>query len=117
MLAAADKADVLRQVVERELNEVKYRRAAEWFEYLRKLIGVPGPAADEVGRVAEAKAGRDILVHAQGVTNAVYVAKAGAAARYAPGDILELPEPYLRGTADLFSKLAGELSAGAAAKA
>lgn len=117
VLGAADKSDVLRLVVERELNEVKYRRVADWFEYLRKLVAAPGPTDDELAGLAEAKAGRDILVHAQGIVNAVYVAKSGTQARYTIGDVLELPEPYLRATASLFDKITGDVSAAVIAKA
>lgn len=117
VLRAADAGEVLRLVVERELNEVTYRRVADWFEYLRKLVSAPGPTADEVAALAEIKASRDILVHAQGVVNAVYVAKAGANARYAAGDVLELPEPYFRASSDLLEKLVGDVTAGVASKA
>lgn len=117
VLSAADKTAVLQLVVERELNEVKYRRVADWFEYLRKLVSVSGPTDEEVARLSEIKAGRDILVHAQGVVNAVYLAKAGARARYVIGDILELPEPYFRNASDLIEKLTADLAAAVAAKA
>lgn len=117
VLAAPDRAAVLQGVIDRELNDVKYRRVADWFDYLRKLVSVPGPSDDEVGGLAEAKAGRDILVHNKGIVNAVYVAKAGAKARYVPGDILELPDPYFRTVADLIDKVAADTTAAVAARA
>lgn len=117
VLAAADTATVLQGVIDRELNEVKYRKVAEWFEYLRKLVGVPGPSADQVAGLAEAKASRDILVHGKGIVNPVYLAKAGAKARHAVGDVLELPDPYVRTTFGLVETVVGDVAATVASKA
>lgn len=117
VLRAADAGAVLQLVVERELNEVTYRRVADWFDYLRKLVSAPGPTADEVAALVEIKASRDILVHAQGIVNPVYVAKTGANARYAVGDVLELPEPYFRASSDLLEKLVADVTASVVAKA
>ena len=114
---ALDRDAVLQGVIGRELNDVKYRRVADWFEYLRKLVKAAVVTDDEVAQLAEIKASRDILVHAQGVVNAVYVAKAGANSRYEAGDILELPEPYFRASSDLLEKLTADVTAAAASKA
>jgi hypothetical protein len=108
VLSAPDKGEVLRLVIERELNEVKYKRVAEWFEYQKRLVNAPVLSTDETDALAELKAGRDILVHASGVVNAVYVAKSGSRARYAIGDYLELPDPYLRGCFDLLEKVTAD---------
>lgn len=108
---------VLQGVIGRELNDVKYRRVAEWVEYLRKLVKVAVVTDDEAARLAEVKASRDILVHSQSVANAVYVAKAGGSSRYAAGDILELPEPYVRASSDLIEKVVADVTAAVAAKA
>jgi hypothetical protein len=117
VLSATDKAAVLQLVIERELNEVTYRRVADWFEYLRKLITITGPTADEIASLAEIKASRDILVHAQGIVNPVYVAKSGAKARYVAGDILELPEPYFRSASDLMEMVTADVAAAVVLKA
>lgn len=107
---------VLQGVIGRELNDVKYRRVADWVEYLRKLVKVAVATDDEVAQLAEIKASRDILVHAQGVVNAVYVAKTGANRGYEAGDILELPEPYFRASSDLLEKLTADVTAAVATK-
>jgi hypothetical protein len=117
VLDAADTAAVLRGVIEKELNDVKYRRVADWFDYLRRLVGVPGPSDDAVADLAEAKAGRDILVHNKGVVNAVYAAKAGVKSRYAPGDILELPDPYFRDVTDRVEAVVADTAAAVAGRA
>lgn len=112
-----DRDTFLQSVIGRELNDVKYRRVAEWVEYLRKLVKVSVVTDDEAAQLAEVKAARDILVHSQGVVNAVYLAKAGDRARYAAGDILELPEPYFRASSDLLEKLTADVTAAVAARA
>ncbi|MBA4063314.1 MAG: hypothetical protein C0501_06300 [Isosphaera sp.] len=117
VLDAPDKDAVLRGVIEKELNDVKYRRVADWFDYLRKLVGVPGPSADAAAELAEAKAGRDVLVHNKGVVNAVYAAKAGVKSRYAPGDILELPDPYFRDVTDRVEAVVADTAAAVAGRA
>lgn len=117
VLAAPDTATVLQGVIERELNEVKYRKVSEWFDYLRRLVGVPGPSPDQVAALAEAKASRDILVHGKGLVNPVYLAKAGAKARYVVGDVLELPDPYVRATFGLVETVVGDVSTTVATKA
>ena len=86
-------------------------------ELTRKLVSVPGPTDDEGATLAEVKASRDILVHSQSVVNAVYLAKAGAKARYAVGDILELPEPYFRASSDLIEKVTADVTAAVAGRA
>jgi hypothetical protein len=116
ILAAPDKAAVLQGVIDRELNDVKYRRVADWFDFMRKLVSVPGPSDDETAGLAEVKASRDVLVHNKSVVNAVYVAKSGAKARYAAGDILELPDPYFRGAFDLIDKVVADITAAVATR-
>lgn len=112
-----DRDTFLQGVIGRELNDVKYRRVTEWVEYLRKLVKVAVVTDDEAAQLAEIKASRDILVHSQSVVNAVYLAKAGPRARYAIGDILELPEPYFRASSDLIEKLTADVSAAVATRA
>jgi hypothetical protein len=41
------------------------------------------------------KAARDCLEHNRGVINQDYLNKAGTAARYAEGDLIQIDEPYL----------------------
>ena len=81
VLAAPDKDAITLTVVDRELNDLKYRRLADWFTYLDQLVHLGCPTADEIERLAETKASRDILVHNKGVVNATYLAKAGGRLR------------------------------------
>ena len=72
---APDIATVVLAVVDRELNEIKYERVADWFAYLERLAKLGVPTGEEIERLAEIKAGRDILVHNKGVVNATYLSK------------------------------------------
>lgn len=77
-------------------------------------MGSPSP--DEIENLAEIKAARDLLVHSRGVVNPTYLSKAGAKARFAENDRLEITEPYLRETWLLIRKVVDETSAAAIAK-
>jgi hypothetical protein len=96
VLKASDKAAIILTVVERELNELKYERITDWFARLEELTRFGCPTTDEIERLAEIKASRDILVHNNGIANAIYVAKAGRYARCQDGDKLDIPEQYHR---------------------
>ena len=73
VLKAPDKAAILLTVVDKELNELKYERLGEWFAYLERLANFGCPTADEIEQLAEIKASRDVLVHINGMANAIYV--------------------------------------------
>lgn len=110
VLKAPDIATVVLGVVDRELNEIKYERVADWFANLERLAKLGVPTADEVERLAEIKAGRDILVHNKGIVNATYLAKAGRGARFAVGQKLEIDVPYHLASWESINKLVRDLS-------
>ena len=108
---------VVRSVVDKELNELKYERVADWFAYLEKLVklGCPNPAIIE--QLAEIKATRDILVHNQGIANATYISKSGALARCREGEELTLPETYHRASWQTIRSLVQDMTTAAVSKA
>lgn len=116
VLQAPDKAALTLAVVDRELNELKYERVAEWFAYLERLAKLGCPTAAEVGRLAEIKASRDILAHNKGVANAIYVAKAGKLARCETEEPLEISEKYLRESWETIRKVVRDVSTAAVKK-
>ena len=116
VLKASDKAAIVLAVVDKELNELKYERLADWFAYLDRLVKLGCPT-DEIERLAEIKASRDILVHNKGIANAAYVSKAGRRARYRDGEPLEISEPYHRESWETIKKVVSDISAAAIAKA
>ena len=112
-----DRESILRVIVDRELDRLKYRRLAGWFEYLEKRAGLGVPGRDEIEGLAEIKAARDIIAHNRGSVNATYLAKSGPRARHAEGDRLEITEPYLKGAWTLIARVVDDTSAAAIAKA
>lgn len=117
VLDAPDKESIALAVVNRELNDVLYERPAGWFAYLDKLVKLDRPTADEIERLTEAKASRDVIVHAQGVVGKTYLLKAGQLARFAEGRRIDLPEPYHRAIYELLLEVVAAVSDAAAAKA
>lgn len=111
-----DKNAIVLSVVDKELNELKYERLADWFVYLERLAKLECPTADEIEQLAEIKASRDILVHNHGIANAIYVSKSGTRARYLDGDKLDVPEQYHRESWQMINKVVRDVSIAAIAK-
>lgn len=116
ILDAPDKESITLLVVDKELNEVLYERPAAWFGYLEGRVKLGCPSADEIARLAEAKATRDVLVHGRGVAGKIYESKAGKLARYRDGERIEIPEPYHRATWELVRTMVADISDAATAK-
>jgi hypothetical protein len=96
-----------------ELNEIKYRSLKEWFDFLGETVNLGCPTEEEIEQLAEIKVSRDILVHSNGVVNETYTRKAGDRARFAPRQMLDIPEPYHRESWLLIKKIINDI-AGAA---
>lgn len=77
-------------------------------------LGCPTP--DEIERIAEAKASRDVLVHSRGIAGKTYESKAGRLARYKDGQRIDIPEHYHRDTWELVRKVITDISNAAIAK-
>ena len=116
ILDAPDKDAITQHVVEKELNDVMYRRPAEWFLYLESKMKLGCPTADEIGRIAEAKASRDLLVHNRGIAGKTYELKAGAFARCKVGERIKISEHYHNETWQLLRKVVADISDGCLTK-
>jgi len=117
VLKAADKNEIVLAVVDKQLNEIKYKRVADWFDYLDRLVKLGCPTPDEIDALAEMKASRDVLVHNRGIANPTYLGKAGSRARCQDGELLEVPEPYHRQSWELTRKMIGDIAEAAIQKA
>lgn len=117
ILQVGDTNIILQNVIDRELNSLKYEKLADWFVYLDKLVHLGCPAPADIEALAEIKASRDILTHNRGLVNPIYLAKAGSKARFQDGERLELPELYHRTSWELVKTVVSDLGAAAAAKA
>jgi len=117
VLDAPDKDAITSRVVSKEVNEILYDRPTGWFEYLEDKAKLGCPTQDEIGKIAEAKASRDVLVHNRGVASKTYESKAGAIGRYKEGQRIDIPEHYHRETWELLRKVVTDISNAAIAKA
>lgn len=93
-----------------------YDRPTGWFAYLEDRAKLGCPTPDEIEKIAEAKASRDVLVHNRGVAGKTYESKAGKLARYKDGQRVEILEPYHRQTWELIRKVVTDISNAAIAK-
>jgi hypothetical protein len=116
ILNAPDKIAIILTVVDKELNELKYERLADWFAYLDRLTNLGCPTKVEIENLAEIKASRDILVHNNGIANATYVSKAGILARKKDGEKLDIPDQYHRESWEVINKVVRDVSAAAIGK-
>jgi hypothetical protein len=115
-LSVPDRASLVAFLVERELNELKYKRVTDWFERLHGVVTISCPNDDEISHYAEVKASRDILVHNAKVVNKVYLDKAGQHARYPLNALMEIPGHYHRESWLLIKKIVSDVSAATKAK-
>ena len=67
------------------------------------------PSADEIARLAAAKATREVILHNRGVANEVYVAKSGRLARYALDEFIDVLDPYFNDIHELLLKVGDDL--------
>jgi hypothetical protein len=117
ILEATDKDAIIVMMVNKELHELSYSKTADWFKYLGNLVNLSCPAADEIDRIVEAKASRDILVHNSAMANKTYESKAGRLARFKDGERIDIPEHYHRQTWELIRKVVSDISNAGIAKA
>lgn len=116
ILDAPDKDAITYHVVSREVNEIMYERPSSWFAYLEDRAKLGCPTTDEIDRIAEAKALRDVLVHNRGVANKIYELKAGRFARYKDGQQIDIFDPYHHQIWELLRKVVADVSNAAVAK-
>jgi hypothetical protein len=116
ILDAPDKDAIIDLAVAKELGDVLYDRPTGWFAYLEERAKLGCPTPDEIDRIAEAKASRDVLVHSRGVASKTYAAKAGRLARCPIGQRIEITEQYHREAWELLRKVVRDVSDAAIAK-
>jgi hypothetical protein len=117
VLDLPDKDALIQLVVRKELNDLLYKKPAEWIAYLHEKVKLGCPSDGEIRRIAEAKASRDVLMHHRGIANKTYEAKAGELARFRDGERIEIPKDYHRETWELIRKVVSDISDAAAKRA
>src|SRR5262245_15323876 len=116
VLNARDREEIISGVILKQLNDLKYEQLREWFTALNKAVKLGCPTKDEIDRLAEIKATRDVLEHNAGVVNETYVRKAGRKARYAPGDHVEVDDTYHLESWQLMKKVVADIAAASVSK-
>ncbi len=92
--AAQTREEILMELVNLELSELKYRSVSDWFVYLEKLVSECKVAQDKISIIAEAKATRDLIVHNGGKIDRTYLCKTGDRARGKLGDTVSVAGRY-----------------------
>lgn len=111
-----DKDAIVASVVQKEVHELTFQRVSDWFEYLARIAKLGCPIQDEIERLAEIKASRDVLVHNNAIANPIYISKSMGRARFAVGDTLELPEQYHRESWQLIKQVVTDVAGAAISK-
>ncbi|TAJ93212.1 MAG: hypothetical protein EPO31_03100 [Gammaproteobacteria bacterium] len=99
------KEEIIWKLIDRELNEIKYKNVVEWFDYLNKMVTLPEIDSQDIEKISEAKAARDILVHNSGIINQIYINKSGGSARFTIGQKIDVSGDYTRDIWQLFVEL------------
>lgn len=116
VLNSVDRQAIIKSVVEKHLLELAYSRLPKWFSYMEDRVKLGCPSSDEIERLSEIKATRDVFVHAGGIANEVYVDKSMGRARVASGEQLTIPDTYHRESWELIRKVVTKISGRAIAK-
>jgi hypothetical protein len=117
IVAAADKAAMLRPLIDQVVLGMAYKRPAEWFKQLDAIVTLNCPGAVEIEQFAEFKATRDVFAHNRGIVSQTYLDKTGPTARAPLGNPLQLPDSYLHDSWRLCRKIVADVGTAATAKA
>ena len=110
VLQSADKAEIVRSVVQKEVGDLAYERVDAWFKYLENTANLGCPSQDQIAQLAEIKASRDVLVHNKAVAHSIYVDKSMGRARCQAGEMLEIPEHYHRESWQLIRQVISDIA-------
>jgi hypothetical protein len=106
VLDATDLDEVIDNLIDEKIISLFYGSPQKQFEYFKRVFQF-NLEEDVVNNYIELKATRDLLVHADGIVNHVYVEKAGSYARAEVGQRVELDAKYFQNTIRYCKKLVG----------
>jgi hypothetical protein len=95
LLHLRDCTPILGGLIERTVRDLTYERPEKSFRSIDSRVSLGCPDASQRAKLCEMRAARDCLEHNRGVINRDYLDKAGSAARYAEGELVQIDEPYL----------------------
>jgi hypothetical protein len=84
---------IIEESTRERLQRITYASPTEYLDQLSSILG-KGLTPKAMQLFSEAKASRDIIVHAQSIVDERYVKKAGPLARARVGDRLPIDLPY-----------------------
>jgi hypothetical protein len=114
ILNLPNKEAIIEAIAEQGANAIIYDKPANWFSKIEKFAKLNVPVPNEIERIVEAKATRDLLIHNRGVVNATYLEKAGKAPRYKNiGDRVSVSSQYHGEIWQLFKKVVDDMSTAA----
>ena len=111
LIDCSSREEVIDTVIRRDLVSLFYAPPSLQMEYLQAVAGVELDS-NIVAQWIEIKATRDTIVHNSGVSNAIYVRKAGALARAKDGDPLPMTDEYFGAALALMKSFVGKITSG-----
>lgn len=103
--------EIVDERIRQRLHRVMYAKPTDYLSYLCAILQLK--IDDEtVGKFSEAKATRDVIVHANGRANQIYVEKAAPLARATDGQRLDVGQPYFDACVATMKRLIGETNDG-----
>ncbi len=118
VLKCSSKAEIIATLVDEQVHRLQYKSLPKWFEYVEKRVHLGCPTNDEIERLTEIKATRNILVHNKGIANAIYVDKDGnPRARVSVGEKVEVREDYHHESWQLIKQVITDIAEAGVAKA
>jgi len=116
IFSASTLEEVRQQIIDRHILDLAYGKLSDVLGNLKALVNIKRPRKDEIEKLTEIKASRDVLEHNHGIANAIYVEKAGAKKRFADGERLEIDEPYHLESWQLIHKVVSDIATDTMAK-
>ena len=95
----------LREAVESTVLKKAYSTPEKWFRYIHEILGANIVSAADINGFAEMKATRDLLEHADGIVNSVYLERAGGLARSPAGVRISVDNVYHTNAFNLVRRL------------
>lgn len=103
--------EIIDDRIKQRLHRVLHAKPIDYLSYLCAILRLK--IDDEtVAKFSEAKATRDVIVHADGRANEIYVEKAGPLARAADGQRLDVGQSYFDASVAAMKRLIGEINDG-----
>jgi hypothetical protein len=101
--------DVLAEIVESRIISISYANPQTYLQFIGKLANIE--IEDKAfGDDLEIKATKDLLIHNSGVSNAIYLAKAGAQARIEVGQVIPIYQAYFNHCVATIKRISGIVS-------